>query len=93
MGIFFSQHSDSLPWPSVVEYTVVVRGQGEQDLTVQIFPGHSSSLSLNISSLPQCMNYTVSVTASNTGGDMTAEAQLSELNNVLYCAFSVHDMP
>ena len=76
--LLFSQSSGSPPRPSVTEYTVTVRDQGQQVLTMQTFPGHSSSLSLNISSLPQCMSYTVSVTASNTGGNTTAEAELSE---------------
>ena len=57
---------------------------GQQVVLAQTFPGPSSSLSLDISSLPQCMSYTVSVTASNTGGSTTAEAKLSKLSHELY---------
>ena len=65
--------------PSVNEYLVLVADKGQDILGPWTFPGSSSSLSLDISSLPQCMSYLVFVTASNTGGSTTNNATLCEL--------------
>ena len=65
--------------PRVAIYSVAVTDvTGQQVGVVQTFPGSSSPLSLDISSLPQCMSYTVSVTASNTGGSATTNDTLCE---------------
>ena len=65
--------------PRVATYSVNITDMsGQQVGAVQTFPGSSSSLSLDISSLPQCMSYTVSVTASNTGGSATTNDTLCE---------------
>ena len=65
--------------PPRVTYSVAVTDvTGQQVGGKQTFPGSSSSLSVDISSLPQCMSYTVSVTASNTGGSTTANTTLCE---------------
>ena len=69
--------------PRIDHYSVVIKdATGTEALGPLSYPGNSSSLSANISSLPQCMSYTVSVTASNTGGRTTAEAELSEFANI-----------
>ena len=63
--------------PQVDEYTVLVReARGLELITPPPYPGNSTILSLTISSLPQCMSYTVFVTASNTALESTSASTL-----------------
>ena len=66
--------------PGVADYSVEASDiNGLQVGVPHSLPGGNSSLSLDISSLQQCMSYTVSVTATNTGGNRNASAMLCEL--------------
>ena len=76
---FCSQLSSPSSQPRVDEYLVAILNETSHELLGQSFPGDGSSLSLDISSLQQCMSYTVSVTATNTGGSRIASAMLCEL--------------
>ena len=74
-----SQYMGSAPRPPVTKYVVVLEDEKRNIRGPWNFLGNSSSLSLNISSPPQCISYTVSVTASNTGGSITTNTTLCEL--------------